>query len=60
MARERPTASDVAERPADSDQDLAEIVHRAAGIGVPAWRVATALGLAHGNEPSADGLSPWR
>lgn len=28
-----------------SEQDLATIIHRAAAIGVPAWRVTTALGM---------------
>lgn len=27
------------------DEDLAGIVRRAAGIGIPAWRVTTALGF---------------
>lgn len=33
-----------------SDQELDQIIFRAAAIGVPAWRVTTALGL-----PVADG-----
>ncbi len=28
-----------------SEQDLTTIIHRAAAIGVPAWRVTTALGM---------------
>gem|GEM_PF-4141187 len=28
-----------------SDAELAAIIARAAGLGVPAWRVTTALGL---------------
>lgn len=27
------------------DEELAEVIRRAAAIGVPAWRVATALGV---------------
>ncbi len=45
MARERPTASDVSHIPAETHQELAEIIDRAAVLGVPEWRVRTALGM---------------
>jgi len=50
VAHERPTTSDVSQdvstRAELPEQELAEIIRRAAAIGVPAWRVTTALAVA--------------
>ena len=40
--------------PRISDQELATITFRAAGIGVPAWRVAAALGMPPAPETALD------
>lgn len=60
VASTRREASDAGESPAHAeaqpaaipDHELADIIFRAAALGIPAWRVATALGvpLPSGNE----------
>jgi len=49
VARERPTASDVSQHVPTAvrlpEPELADIIRRAAAIGVPAWRVTTALAV---------------
>ncbi|HEV2058710.1 MAG TPA: hypothetical protein VGR11_05090 [Solirubrobacteraceae bacterium] len=42
------------------DQELDKIIFRAAAIGIPAWRVITALGLPLSARTSGDGVPPAR
>ena len=41
-------------------QELAAIIARAAAIGIPAWRVTTALGLGPSDNPPGGATHSWR
>jgi len=58
---DRPGSADTTPAsPPVPDQELAAIILRAAAIGVPAWRVATALGVPSAVWTSADERPPAR
>jgi len=65
VARMRPDASTAGppssvDSSAMAEQELAVLVLRAAAIGIPAWRVTTALGVPPMDGTSGDSLPPTR